>query len=177
MKHVYALVLLLLATSTGLSQDQNKLDYADETIFRLNVLTPSAEVEHDITENFSLLANVGVGLSITVEEINNETESDFLFPLILEGSGRYYTNFNRRLEKGRNIQYNSGNFIGLNLTQVIGVEGDISRVDDQTVLSATYGLQRTYQDFLNFTFEAGPSYDLEDSDVSLYIGVQIGFTL
>jgi len=182
MKQIFSLAVFLFSLiSIAQTSDQNlsSTDFNQETIFRLNVLSPSAEIEHDLTDKISILGNAGVGLSITTVDFGNETKTDFLFPLFLEASTRYYYNFDRRIEKGRNIQYNSGNYIGLNFTKGFEATGDVSRVEPQSILSAVYGLQRTYQDFLNFTFEAGPGYDFQENDngFTIYVGVQIGFTL
>jgi hypothetical protein len=185
MKSLLSLITALLLSTICYAQlpdqDLSKTDFEDETIYRLNVLSPSFEVEKDVSKNISIVGNIGVGISINGSSVRGKSETDFLFPVFLKASARHYTNFNRRIEKGRNIKYNSGNFVGINLIKNFGATGDISRVDSQSTITATYGLQRTYRDFLNFTFEAGPSYDFENtksnSAIVFYLGVQIGFTL
>lgn len=176
-------VTTLFFTAALFAQDANLNDditnFNRETIYRLNILSPSVEIEKDITDNISILGNIGVGIAIASRSNSGSTQTDFLFPVILEASGRYYINFKRRADKGKITQYNSGNFIGLNLIKVFESTGDISRVDGQTIITPVYGLQRTYRDILTFTFEAGPSFDFEDngSGFGAYVGVQIGFTL
>jgi len=180
MKQLFSLATALLLSTISFAQvpDQNlsKADFDDEIIYRLNLLTPSFEIEKDVAKNISLLANVGVGIGYYSAYGLRENRNGFIFPLQAELAGRYYTNFNRRLEKGKAIENNSGNYIALSFANIFEAENDDVRVDSSSSLIAAYGIQRTYWKHFNLNFQTGLGYDFQQNEVAGQLILKLGYT-
>lgn len=97
-------------------------------------------------------------------------------PFQIELASRYYTNFKRRLEKGRTIKNNSGNYIALSFVNVFETVNDNVRVDDATALIGSYGIQRTYWKHLNLNFQTGLGYDFTQSEIAGQLIFKLGYT-
>jgi hypothetical protein len=177
--------LLCLATAVLLStfcyaqvpnQDLTKTDFDDETIYRLNLLYPSFEIEKDVAKNISILANAGVGVIYYNQSGFFGDAEGFILPLQFELAGRYYTNFNRRLNKGKTIANNSGNYVALSFVNVLEAENEEVIVRGTSSLIGAYGIQRTYWKHFNLNFQTGLGYDFEQSEVAGQLILKLGYT-
>ncbi len=154
MKHLIALFILL--SMNAYSQQTQQQDYGNETIYKINLLSPGVEIEKDLFKEFSGVLNVGVFPYVFYSDsFLFEERSGILFPLFIDAQFRYYTNFQRRLEKGKSIKNNSGNFLSLKLSHYFEAENDEATFDSGSILGVVYGIQRTYWSHLHLTLEMG----------------------
>ncbi|PRP67495.1 DUF3575 domain-containing protein [Nonlabens agnitus] len=174
-----ATALLLSAFTFAQIPDQNrsKTDFQNETIYRVNLLlTPNLEIEKDVTKDISILASAGFGIGYYNSYRLSEREGNFIFPFQIELATRYYTNFNRRLEKGKTIENNSGNYVALSFANVFEAENDDVRVEPGSALIGAYGIQRTYWKHFNLNFQTGLGYDFQQEEVAGQLILKLGYT-
>ncbi|WP_055411190.1 hypothetical protein [Nonlabens sp. YIK11] len=181
MKRLLSLTAALLLSTLSFAQvqDQNrsKTDFQNETIYRVNLLlTPNLEIEKDVTKDISLLASAGVGIAIYGNNSFGNNEVGLIFPFQIELATRYYTNFNRRLEKGKTIENNSGNYVALSFANVFEAENDDVRVEPGSALIGAYGIQRTYWKHFNLNFQTGLGYDFQQEEVAGQLILKLGYT-
>ncbi len=168
MKTNYLLILLtFIAISLKGQTDKN----VEENQFKINFLAPSLELEKGTGKNTTLNFELGTGFALRA---GSERSTEFgVFPYV-EGQYRYYTNFNRRLSKGKNISGNSGNYIAMSLLYVSGnsIFGDLNLTSNNNLfVGPMYGLQRTSKSGFNFGLEFGAGYYKNDVDGGLAIRI------
>ena len=172
-----AILLSTICIAQTLDQNLSKSDFGNETIYRANLLlTPNLEIEKDVTNYISLLASAGVGIGYYSSYNLSERKNGFIFPFQVELATRYYTNFNRRLGKGKSIANNSGNYIALSFANVFETENDEVRVESSSALIGAYGIQRTDWKHFNLNFQTGLGYDLQLSEVAGQLILKLGYT-
>ncbi len=181
MKHYFFITatLLLSAISFAQSLDQNitKADFDNETIYRINLLYPSLEIEKDIAPTISILANAGVApIYYDQGGFFSENVSGFIFPFQFELAGRFYTNFNRRLRLEKTIVNNSGNYIALSFANILEADNDEVRVDGSSSIITAYGIQRTYWKHFNLNFQTGLGYDFQQNEAAAQLILKLGYT-
>ena len=119
-------ILLCLSLFVGLTLN------AQETTsqFSLNFLLPSVEYETAISENSTLDLNLGFGIGYHDSAYLDEAEYG-VYPNF-QAQYRYYYNLKKRLEKGKKISENSGNYIALSTNVSSGepVIGDMRLSND-----------------------------------------------
>ncbi len=142
-----------------------------ESVFRLNFLTASAEVELPTGNNSTFSTALGL---------------DFSF--FLGADHKFYYNFEKRKSEGKVTDNNSGNFIALRGIArgdgFFGGGGDIndkSKVVEWLGLGATWGLQRKFDGNFHLLFDIGPAmlYSTRDKDFRFYpmLKFNLGFDL
>ena len=105
-----------------------------------------------------------------------------LYPTIVV-TPKYYYNFNRRIEKGRNIRNNSANYLALGFSYtpnwfVLSNEKSIA-VSNFITIVPLYGIRRNFAE--NFNYEAkfglgyGKNIDTQKSSAVLQLGISIGY--
>jgi len=150
--------LSLLAVFTFVFAKAQKFKNVEHNQFKINFLSPGLEYEKGIGENTSLL--VGANLQFYTRPVPFEEVWGFM-PAAF-GEFRYYTNFNRRIVKNKEIAGNSGNYIGFrnntyfvksSLYDSVDIEGGVFGH-----LGPLYGLQRTYLRGFNFNVQLGFGY-------------------
>lgn len=105
---------------------------------------------------------------------------NYIFSTTLSLEGRYYYNFNRRIEKGKNTRNNAANYLGLEATYTPDW-GTSSSVDNISILRTftlipKYGFRRNISDKFNFEFSVGPGYQWTESrNDGLVLGVDARF--
>lgn len=169
----------------------------------LTVLTASAQVSR-ITEKGSGLINLekhqfkfdllSPGLSYEIGLFRNQTVSSSLglatatyqegyaFGVAMNNRYRYYHNFVRRNNMGKNVSGNSGNYIAAAQAiffSQLRLATDIEP-DDYNLgfYGMVYGIQRTYDSGFNFNVEIGGGYYRGDGAPSGYgplIGINFGW--
>ncbi|MET7038513.1 hypothetical protein [Elizabethkingia miricola] len=105
-----------------------------------------------------------------------------LYPTIGIAS-KYYYNFNRRLDKGKNIHNNSANYMAVDFSYtpnwfIISKEKNIE-VSNFITIIPSYGIRRNFAQ--NFNYEAkfglgyGKNLDTRESSTVLQLGISIGY--
>ncbi len=181
MKQLFSLTTVLLLSIFSHAQvsdrDFSKSDFSNETIYRFNLLlTPNFEIEKDVTEDISILANAGVGIYYYEQNNFFSNSEGFLFPFQFEIAGRYYTNFNRRLNLGKTIINNSGNYIGASYINSFETENDDVILYGSSGLLGNYGIQRTYWKHFNLNFQTGLGYDFQQGEAIGQLILKLGYT-
>jgi len=143
--------------------------------FKFNFLSPGFSYEIGIFKNVTASTSLGFGTA-TYEE-------GYALGLVLNTRARYYYNLNRRVNKGKNVSGNSGNYISAarsiffsQLRLATNIEGP----SDFNIgfYGFVHGIQRTYPKGLNFTAELGAGYYRGDGVFSGYgplININIGW--
>ena len=144
---------------------------------QLSLPMPGMLYEKGIAKNATLSVEVITGFNLRG---CTSCETEFGIYPIIRGQYRYYYNMDRRLERGKNILGNSGNYLGgLLLYQdgnaLIGNLGTNSVV----AVGPVYGLQRTYKRGLFYRLETGVAFfeDNFDNGVTLILAARVGWVI
>lgn len=150
-----------------------------ENQFSVNFLLPGVVYESGISENATLATELTIGFAYR--------ESAFFgdgFGIYPIGRFQYrnYYNFERRLNKGKRISGNTGNYLAPTFAIQSGraIVGDLDFSSDYIAgLGLVYGLQRTAPKGFQFRFEAGPSYffDEYDNGFGIMLAVKLGWVI
>jgi len=172
----YLVFLVICSTSILFSQSVKNVE---KNQFRINILSPGVSNELGISNNSTL--NFELTVLPVVETYFNDQISWALFPVI-GAEYRYYTNFNRRIEKGKNIVGNSGNYLSFLNQAFITAPIAGNREFDEPVAylgGFVYGLQRTYKSGFYFSSAVGPAFFTGDNDptATIYIDARIGWVV
>ncbi|NIM16122.1 MAG: hypothetical protein GTO45_29315 [Candidatus Aminicenantes bacterium] len=137
------LILLTCSLSLVAQEKENK-----NTVFKLSLIPLGGGVEFRLKDSFTLLGQVGVGMSIEVKE----NDSRVIFPFYASISSRYYYNLNKRKAQGKKVDKFAANYVGVILMSVF----KSSTVERRFSIGPVWGLQRNigkkgYFD-LNFGF-------------------------
>ena len=132
-------------------------------VIRINVLNPGMELEWPISKKSTIAVNPGIGIHGSYRQL----EYDYLVSGVtyyispfLDLSYKKIYNRSIRQTKGKNLDYNSGNYWGLRLlTNFKEVESkNIYRIDDISFdFGPTWGIQRAYGK-MHLLFDVGPVY-------------------
>ena len=138
-----------------------------------------------LINKFALRAELGLDAGIWENNYTDESGLAFIPVIILEP--RFYYNLNKRLNKGKRIDGNSGNFISLKTIYypdlfVIGTNEDLNLESDFMIIP-TWGIRRNIGK--HFNYEAGfgigyihyreEYYSDNKSDVAVNIHARIGY--
>lgn len=176
MKIIASLLLFLSFGNIAIAQSGKNVENHQLT---LNVLLPGIIYEKGLSQNSTIAAEATMGFAYI--------ESDF----IESGLGiypigrlqyRHYYNFDRRIEKGKNVSGNTGNYIAPTVAIQGGkaIFGNLDYVSDYFgAIGAVYGLQRTGQKGLQFRFEVGPGYFFNefDSNFGIFLALKLGWVV
>ena len=169
---------LFIFTSSLFAQRQERgrtfdLVHLEHHQFRFDLLSPGLNYELGLFRNQS----VSSGLGLTTATYGE----GYALGLTMNNRYRYYHNFNRRIDRGRNVSGNSGNYVAA--AQSIFFSGlrlstDIDGPDDFNLgfFGMVYGIQRTYDNGLNFNLELGAGYYRGDG-VPDGVGPLLHFTI
>jgi len=148
-------------------------------LFRINVIAPGASYELGVGKNTTLNFEVSL-IPMSRVEFGNEVDFE-LFPVI-GAEFRYFTNFNRRIEKGKNISGNSGNYISF-LNQAFLTVPILGNIEYDTPVAYlgtfAYGFQRTYKKGFYFGIAGGPGLFVGDNypTATLYLDARLGWVI
>ncbi len=165
------LVLPLLSRgqdSIALFQDPAApVTYARKSVWRVVFLGLGVVNESRLGSQWTLVSEARLTTGINARQTTlstGQTQQDVAYSLnpTLAVSGRYYYNFERRLERGKSIRYNSGNYLSLRargvLPPVVKRTAPNLGINLTGVgLEALWGFQRTYRRnfYLNLALGAG----------------------
>lgn len=154
-------------TSTGTPNTKN--------MFTINVIMPGVQYEMAVTSKTSLSIGLSTGLAWVYSDIGGSEYG--IFPSF-QGAYRYYYNFEKRKQKGKRTDNNSGNYLALSsyLTSGDPLIGDIeTSVDYNGAVGPVWGIQRTYKSKLNWNLELGVGYGFNDTNT--YVAPIINFSI
>lgn len=169
------LFLFLMANICLAQTNKNVEDHQ----FTINFLLPGVVYEHGVSQNSSITAEATIGFAYRDSDL---FDSGFGIYPIGKLQYRHYYNFQRRLDKGKHISGNSGNYIA----PMVALQGGKAVIGDLDYSSdffagtgAVYGLQRTGRKGLSFRFEVGPAYffDEFDNDFGLFMALKLGWVV
>ena len=187
MKSISVLIIAIFISITTSAQDKASVETSIYGI-QTGVLGIWAHNEYKLNDAIALRTEVGFDTGIFGGYYQDNTNF-VLFPTIsLEP--RYYYNLNRRLEKGKSITNNSGNFFTIRL-QYIPDWFVISNVDNISVaenfaIIPKWAIKRTVGK--HFTYETGIGigyrqyflkqygYLKNESEAALDLHLRIGYT-
>lgn len=140
--------------------------------FKFNLFSPGFNYEIGLFRNQSVSSGLGFGFA--------NFEPGYSLGLVMNNRYRYYHNFNRRLDQGKNVSGNSGNYVAAAQAiffSQLRVTTNISGPDDFNIgfYGMVYGVQRTYGNGFNFNAELGAGYYRGDGVPSGY-GPLFNFT-
>lgn len=91
---------------------------------------------------------------------------NFLFTSILEIEPRYYYNIDKRIQKGKSVKNNSANYIAVHLSYLpdflTSTKYKSTSIERSFNVIPTYGLRRNISGGLNFDFEIGLGYQINN---------------
>ena len=173
MKNIIVIFLLLSGITANSQSTENQ--------FSLNILMPSAEYELALGEKTSLDASLGLGFGYHYSDFADESEFG-VYPN-LRAQYRWYYNFDKRIDKGKKVSENSGNYVAgvLLLSSGEPLFGEMElRNDLSGFVGPAWGLQRVYNSNFKLNLNLGVGYGFNDNGdgyVSPLIDIQLGFKL
>ena len=169
------LFALLLICNLSAQSDKN----VEKGLFKINALLPGISYELGAGKNTTFNFDVILGFALNG---GSDRRTEFgLYPGV-GAEFRYYYNMDRRLNKGKNISQNSGNYLSfanqlLGGTSIIGELDYVSNFYYNTGI--LYGFQRTYEKgfYFNIGFGPGVFVDEYDSGAGLFLDARLGWVI
>jgi hypothetical protein len=143
--------------------------------------------ESRLTNSIALRGELGLDTGIRNAIFYEETQ--YVFAPVLTLEPRWYYNLNKRLEKDRRIDGNSGNFISLKTSYhpdwfVISNYDNLRIVSDLSIVP-TWGMRRNIGDHFNYEtgfgigyvhyFAKNAGYIEDDGEVAVNLHLRIGY--
>jgi len=159
MKKLLSLFTLFICIAASGQENSKELT----NVFRINALNPGLELELPISMKSALSINPGIGIHGSYMHL----EYDYLVSGVtyyispfLDVSYKKIYNRTKRQSKGKNLNYNSGNYWGLRLlTNFKEIKSkNVYRIDDISFdFGPTWGIQRAYGK-MHLLLDIGPVY-------------------
>ncbi len=155
-KRLIGLFLFASLTSMGQSETTEL-----QKVLRVNILSPGIEYEMPISEKATIAANAGVGIQGTYLHLDykNSGTTYYIAPFIDLSYKKLY-NREARLSKGKNLDYNSGNYWGMRLLsnfKEMKAHNVLRKDDINFAFGPTWGIQRAYGK-MHLLFDVGSVY-------------------
>jgi hypothetical protein len=134
--------------------------------------------ETALTESIALRSELGFGFAWGSSSGLFDNSSYWAVMPVVMVEPRYYYNLNKRLNKGRRIDGNSGNFLGLS----VGIQPDFGFTSDNVDLDKGFsvipmwGIRRSIGNSFTFETAIGLGYGLSFDEYTLYTGERISTT-
>ncbi|WP_396632040.1 hypothetical protein [Maribacter sp. R86514] len=176
MKKITFLSVILLSAFYANAQSRKLVE---DGLFKINLLAPGVSYELGVADKTTLNLEAFLGFALNG---GSDRETSFgLYPG-LEADVRQYVNFNRRLQKGKNISGNTGNYVAfLNQLQFgTPIIGDLGYASDYFYNAAiVYGMQRTYEKGFYWGLAFGPSIFSDEFyvDAGILIDIRLGWVI
>lgn len=152
-----------------------------KSVFSVNFLIPSVELETRITEKTTLDLSAGIGFGLASGTQRDGTDVGF-FP-VLSAQYRYFYNLEKRIRKGKKVSENSGNYVA-GVGEIMSgkpIIGNLEFVNEYFALvGAVWGLQRYYKSGFKLDLNLGAGYgfnDLGDSYLTPVVGLKLGWLI
>jgi hypothetical protein len=149
---IFLCIVLLVSFSVGINAQSGK--NVEENQFKINIINPGIEYEAGIGTNQTI--NLGLGLQFGAS--GGGGEFNYAFLPAINAQYRYFYNMGRRLDKGKRIDGNTGNYLAASATLFTSdvVIGNVeSGSGTAGFMGPVYGIQRTYPKGFNYTMEFG----------------------
>ena len=159
MKRIVFILGLVACMNVFGQETENNL----QKTFRINMINPGVEYELPISKKSTIAVNPGIGIHgsyLNLDYDNINSGITYYISPFMDLSYKYIYNQEKRASKGKNINYNSGNYWGLRLlTNFKEFESkNILRKDDISFeFGPTWGIQRAYGK-MHLLFDVGSVY-------------------
>lgn len=150
-----------------------------KSLFSINFLLPGFEYEASLSEKTTLDMALGFGFAYRSGMFG---EGYGIFPG-LTGQYRWFYNLDKRLEKGKSIDNNTGNYLALHAGGQSGkpILGNLAyNADFFGTVGPVWGLQRYYGSGFKLGLHLGAGYafnNIGDSGFSPILGFRLGWLL
>ncbi|CAM1341609.1 hypothetical protein [Tenacibaculum amylolyticum] len=156
MKNKITLLLLFV----GLMSFSQQIKFT-EKVWRVNFLNPGVELEVPTSNYSTFSVGLGVGYGGSYPKTSSGG-SGFLYSInpFLDVQHKWFYNFEKRKEKKRATDNNSGNFISARLfTRGNTITSNFNRTSNfDFAVGPTWGIQRKYGKNFHLLFDVGPIY-------------------
>ncbi len=161
-------VVMIYCISFGCNAQDTGMELAPQ--FRINFLNPGIDYEMVITKKTALSLGGGIGYFGSLDELTGpNAENGFQYVITPFFDIQYKLLYNRkkRLEKGKSLAHNSGNYISARFFwKGDSIVDNTDRLDNNDFMTGiTWGFQRSY-DKIHFLFDIGPVYYFDTMDNS-----------
>lgn len=164
MKYILKVIFLSIFFTT-FSQEKNKA----EDIFSLKAGLIGGWVSYEkaLNNNFTLNSEIGYEGGF-LKGTNDKV--DYVFTTIFSVEPRFYYNFNKRIEKGKNTNNNSANYLSSEIFYVPNLLSSSNRenldVNKSFGIIPKYGLRRSISKNLIFEFAIGIGYAWGENNIN-----------
>jgi hypothetical protein len=155
-----------------------------EKVVRINFLNPAVELELPTSENSTFSAGLGIGYGGGYPDLTfNDSGFIYIISPFLDIQQKWFYNLSKRVQKGKNIDSNSGNFVSLRLiSRGNSIAENVSRTSDfDFAVGPTWGIQRSLGRNLHLLLDLGPQYYFDTEGNGniwpLMIQINLGFNL
>lgn len=157
-KKIFTTFLIFFVHFTLSAQEDNT---SLSSVVRVNIFNPSLEYEHHLLSKVVVSSSIGYGYGVSYPRLTSAFSNGFsqMYAPFIDVQLKNIYNREKRQNKGKNLNYNSGNYWGIR-TLVRGKEGfsTFTRTDDFDVAIGPYwGIQRSYGNIF-FQFNLGMAY-------------------
>ncbi|TVR88779.1 MAG: hypothetical protein EA411_04075 [Saprospirales bacterium] len=160
-KSVVLLILVLTLSNLSVTAQDSK-DLDTERIDRANILNPAFVLEYPSSKSSVFSMGMGLGYGGSFPNLSTNVPSGFLYDFspFLNLQHQWIYNRANRMEKGRTVAGNSGNFISARLfIRGPSLSSNFVRKSNiEFVVGPTWGLRRQWGENIHFSFEFGPVY-------------------
>ena len=151
-------IVLMGITTFSIAQEKQKL----EDIFSVEIGLIGGWINYEKTLNEKFTLNTEFGYAGGILKGTNGHSLDYIFTTIFSLEPRYYYNFNKRLEKEKNITNNSANYLAIDFSYVPDWFTETNRqgagVTSSISIIPKWGFRRNIIQNLNFDFATGLGY-------------------
>lgn len=177
MKKYFLPLLFLLFGFYSFAQDNTRFT---ESQVSATILLPGVEYETPVSDVSTVSLRLGTGFGYASGMFR---ETEFGIFLGLRGQYRYFYNFQKRLEKEKNISNNTANYFGLHthFSMDDPVIGNMDSASDYSALiGPVWGIQRVHDSGFKLNLFLGGGYafnDLGDSEIAPILGFSLGWVI
>lgn len=173
MRNFFSLLLICSVVSLNAQTDKN----VEASQLQFGLPMPSVLYEIGVGKNTTTSIEAIFGFALRGCK---GCETNFGVYPIVRGQYRYYYNMERRIEKGKNITGNSGNYVAALIAYQGGgpIIGNLNTTNTIAV-GPVYGIQRTYKRGFFYRLEGGVAFVQDDFDqgVGLVLAARIGWVI
>lgn len=175
-KDILLRVIYSCLIMTSVVYGQEKEISVNKNLFKINLLPPGITYEHGLTKKLTLNSDINAGISYHYSSFSG---SDWIIFPFVDEQLRHYYNLEKRALKGKRTENNSGNFLALGAMYMFRGKGKYEYINDYDGfnLYSVWGLQRTYQNNLNISINAGLGYNFSSNDNVNELSPIVNFTL
>lgn len=188
MKEKITVLLFLFVILTANAQTAS----VEKSVFGVQTGFLGLWVNHEakLTNSIALHSEIGLDAEMWYHKDSFYEDFGFVASPVLTLEPRWYYNLNRRVNKSKKIENNSGNYISLKTMYhpdwfLISSHDNVNIVSDLTVVP-TYGLRRHIGQHFNFEFSTGigyqyvfaknAGYSKNEENVVLHLNLRVGYT-